>query len=643
MAKQNKTTSSKPILAPEKTIEKKPSFWKQNLWSALVLAGLAFVLYIYSAGFDYALDDKIVIQDNSFVKKGTAGIGDIMSKETFTGYFGEQKNLVEGARYRPLSLVTFAIEFQRFKTEMRNEKGQLLRDGATNKQLYVGNPGISHIINVLLYMLCGLILFRVLSMLWPVNEGEKWYFSLPFVASLLFVAHPIHVEVVANIKGRDEILVMIFAFASFYACIRYIHNQRFIHLISAGIYFFLGLLSKENTITFLAVIPVAIYFFIDEDRNKIMKMMSPLLIATVVFLFIRYRVIGYFLSNGNEITDIMNNPFYGMTTSERLATTFYTLGKYITLLFFPHPLTHDYYPYQIPKLNWSSIYSIVSLVVYMALGAYALLSLRTKSLLGFGVIFFLATLSIVSNIPVSIGTFMNDRFVFIPSIGFCVIAAWFIVKKLPTWLPTGGSLPIASAVLLGVISLGFSIKTLDRVPDWRNGDTLNESSIKVSTGSARANLFMGTTLFERWKITKDTSERRRLIYESAKYMNRALEILPDYGSAQHMKTGVAAELFMYDNNVEKLLSDFEKALKYRSKLTIVNAAKGNTFADTYIEYLLPKPAYKTGIITFLKRVYPQFIDSKDKTNALRYINYGLQLEPTDATFLAAKTTADALK
>jgi hypothetical protein len=644
MAKQ---LQRKAYQQAENTIEKidsKPSSRAGNMIPILVLMLLSMLLYISTITFDYALDDKIVIQDNQFVKKGTAGIGDIMSKETFTGYFGEQKDLVEGARYRPLSLVTFAMEHQLFKTNMRNEKGQTLSDSVTKKLLYVGNPHISHFINVLLYAFCAFLLFRVLSMMFPVGADEKWYFTLPFVTTLLFVVHPIHIEVVANIKGRDEIMVFLFSFATLLACLRYAKSNSIFQLVLAAVYLFLGLLSKENAITFLAVIPVALYFFTEMSLPKIGRTMLPLLLVTCLFLLLRYSVIGYFMSSGKEITDIMNNPFFGMNFSERTATVFFTLGKYIMLLFFPHPLTHDYYPYQIPKMQWNNLWCILSLITYIGLAIFSVWSLFRKSIPGFTAIFYLATLSIVSYLPFSIGTFMNDRFVFISSFAFCLFLAWLLVKKLPEWIQSGSiaNIPIMSAVILGILSLGFVFKTLERTPVWKNGDTLNEASIKISTGSARANMFMGTTIFEKRKLEKDTAKRREMIYEAERYVKRALEIYPDYGSALHMQSGIAGEVYDTDHDLDKLLLTFKQALAQRDKLQLVDAKTKNTFADSYLEYLISKPAVQPKVLSFLKEIYPTFLEKKERTNALRYINYALIIAPQDPDLLAAKATATTL-
>jgi len=85
---------------------------KQNKKIYLILFIFTFLLYGNTLTHDFALDDAIVITDNDFTKKGIRGIPDILTNDTFTGFFGVKKNLVSGGRYRPLSLVLFAIEYQ---------------------------------------------------------------------------------------------------------------------------------------------------------------------------------------------------------------------------------------------------------------------------------------------------------------------------------------------------------------------------------------------------------------------------------------------------------------------------------------------------------------------------------------------------
>jgi tetratricopeptide (TPR) repeat protein len=631
------TNSTANSTKAERTSSAAPSFWKTNRNVAILFTLLGFLLYSYSLSCEYVLDDQIVYTDNQFVKKGFGGIGDILKKETFVGYFGEQKDLVTGARYRPLSLITFAIEHQFFNQPMYDAykstpEKQVFRKDKFGKDLYLAPPAVGHFNNILLYILSTLLLFRVLSMLFPNDEEKPWYFTLPFIASLLFLLHPIHTEAIANIKGRDEILTFIGSFAALYYILRWQKQIGSANLLKAGAMFFLGLLSKENAMTFLAIIPLTLHFFTDATRKQIQTSFFVIFATFMVYFLIRFNVVGYVLSNGNVITDVMNNPFYGMTGGERMATVIYTLGLYIKLLFVPIDLTHDYYPYQIPIMNWGRWETLLSLATYVAMGLFALWGLRSKNYIAYCVAFYLATLSIVSNVPFSVGTFMNERFVYLSSVGFCMLLAYWATQTLPKWIPQNiQGVNLVGGVLVAVLALGYTVKTLTRVPVWKNALSLNSAAIVVSPNSARANLFMGTALFNDAKI-KPEPERKELMYRGQAYVQKAVKIVPNYNSAIHMLSGLDAEVYAYDKNLDTLLAKFQTYMPFREKLTVENPATGEVFMDLYLKFLTSQQnAPKLAI--FYRNIIPIFSEQKkDYKNAIRYLQSALQIAPQDPWF-----------
>ncbi|MCS6906237.1 MAG: glycosyltransferase family 39 protein, partial [Bacteroidia bacterium] len=177
-----------------------------------------------------------------YTQKGFAGIPDILTKDSFHGRHGDRSYY--SRYYRPLSLVTFAIEHG----------------------LWGDIPAISHIINMLLYEVTCIILWLILK-----NYFFPYSSDLPLFITLLFAVHPIHTEVVANIKGRDEILSLLFAMAALFCSFIYIQKRNFFNLVLVIITFFLALLSKENAVTFVGIIPVALYFFSNLRLRKILK------------------------------------------------------------------------------------------------------------------------------------------------------------------------------------------------------------------------------------------------------------------------------------------------------------------------------------------------------------------------------------
>ncbi len=597
--KPAKTTIKKAVLETVPFYES--GFWKKNWWKALIIFLLPFALYYQSTTFGFVLDDQIVVSENKFTKKGFDGIGDLLTTESMTGYFGEQKDLVEGNRYRPLSLITYAIEY--------GIVGDL-------------KPGLSHFINILLYGLTGLLLFRVLTMMLRKRVAVTWWLAIPFLTSLLYIAHPIHSEAVANIKGRDEILALLLSLATLYGVLRYMDKKSIAWLISSCFLFFLALLSKENSITFLAVIPLTVYFFSEYKWKPNFLALGALVVTTIVYLALRFSAAGV-PEFGKEINDLMNNPFLGMKGGEKMATIMFTLYKYIQLYLFPHPLSHDYYPYAIPVLGWGDFRSLGSLFLYVGLGIWALLGLKKKRLSSYAILFYLITLTIVSNIVVNLGTFMNERFIYMASVGLALLLSYIISEKIGKWKGNTGVI-IASA-LVGIMLVGYCMKTISRVPDWESALSLNTSAVKYGTESARANSFMATALYNEGKesITADKWDKLEEGYE---YANKALKIHPFYLNGNLMKAGIAAELFKKDRDEKLLLSRFAEVMRKRPDVSYINE---------YMEYLESRTSDMDYLLNWYADV--SINDVLNKANrpkwALHYLNRAYKIDKTNKKVL----------
>lgn len=200
MARKNKQVTERfkqepvviPVAAP--IIQTQPfGIGNYRLWAMLVFI-LAAGIYFNSGFNGYALDDGIVITENPYTKQGFAGISDIFSHETFSN-IADQNAELSGGRYRPLSIAMLAIEYQFF--------------GA--------NPGVNHFINVLMYALMCVLLFYLLK-----QYVFKTDLTAALIAALLFVVHPLHTDVVSNIKGRDEILCLLLLLVCIIYYLRYV-------------------------------------------------------------------------------------------------------------------------------------------------------------------------------------------------------------------------------------------------------------------------------------------------------------------------------------------------------------------------------------------------------------------------------------
>jgi hypothetical protein len=583
-----------------------PGFWSNHWLPALTLLALAFALYFIGLHYGYVLDDEMTYWKNEYVLKGFSGIRQIFSSDSFMGYFKEQKFLLEGGRYRPLSLATFAMEVGFFGPD---------------------KPFIGHFFNVLLYGLTGILMYRVLLGLFPIGEGGKWYFSVAFIASALFILHPLHVECVANIKGRDEILALLGGLGTLWATLKYFDTKGWWWLLLSGIFLLLAMFAKENALTFVAVIPLTVWFFTRVSFGRILLATLPLLAAAALFIWARFNALGYMLDPGKLTdNDIMNNPFYGMTGGEEKATIFLTLAWYLKLLFVPHPLTIDYYPYHVPKVSWSDWRAILGITTHVAMGLWAVWNIRKRSVPAYAILFYLLTLSIVSNLFVKVGTFMNERFLYMPSVAFCLLAGWFFAIKLPQWIKekSNSAYPLGMMVFATIAGL-YVFRVVTRIPDWQTGFTLNRAAVQVSEGSARSHCFYTTGLYEeKYTKEKDPEIREKLVTEMEYHIKRSLEINPKYGAALIMKFNVAAARFDLDHQLDKFFHVAEDVVE---KIPYNGTFRANLAA--YMKYLDGSNADK--YMSFCYRVGYEFYWKKknDPSTALDFLNYALNRQYED--------------
>ncbi len=541
------------VQQPEPEVEilqENPPASKKNWLPYIITFLLGFALYANTISFDYALDDKLYITANEFTKKGFDGFKDIWTNDLMTGFFGSKKNLVEGGRYRPLAQSTHAIEWE----------------------LFGKNPFISHFINVVLYGLTGVLLLSVLQRIFSWND-KKWWWSLPFVATALFLAHPTHTEVGANIKSRDEIMSLLFALMAFRSVLIYIEKNISYEVLLAGIWFFLSLTSKESSITFLGLIPLTLIFFPKGKPKDSVISLAGILAFTAIYFVIRASVFSDQGDTLNVAKELMNKPYLLATESERLASIFFTMGMYIKLLVFPHPLTHDYYPFHPFKtfaelqaggsqyLNWDNTGAIISLVLYVALFAFGLTTLVQKmtgkkgNIYGYGILLYLGTFILFSNLFFDIGAFMNERFLYIPSLGFTIILAYVLVNV----IGRKNREPLAIGLFV-LVMIGYSAKTISRNYAWENDRALSMADVGTSDGSAKVKMTYGSELLEQAKENGVSEiERTRLLNAAEESCLNSLQIYPQYFPPLDILGNIYFEKKNYDLSVKY----FNQALRYK--------------------------------------------------------------------------------
>ncbi len=474
-----------------------------------ILFGFALALYANTLFHGFVLDDEVAISKNDYVQKGLGGIKDIFTHDSFAGYsrIGEGESLLVGGRYRPFSIALFALMHS----------------------LFGNNPIPFHLLNIIMFAFASIMLYYFLKLAFtPVSQGNM----MAFLITAIYIAHPVHVEVVANIKSLDEILVLLFGIAALYGMLRAYDTGSFIWMGVAIIGIFLACFSKENALTFALLAPLTLWFFRKGTTSKKFSFSLLFLPGVLFFLWVRILVLGE-TSEGTLMQDPLNYPFLEWTAQgwvacsleTKAATIIYTLGEYLRLIVFPYPLTHDYYPFYIELQSFSSPrvwLSLVSMFALLGLGFWGLLKTKKP---GFGILFFFITGIITFNILFPVGVFMAERFLFIPSLG--LIAA-FVLWLYP-WL-CKKHLTIC-ALLFSFIILSFSILTIIRNQAWATNESLMLTDIKESSESARLLKSLGVLKLDQALEQNDDSKRREKLLEAKAHLEKAVLLHPTYYDA----------------------------------------------------------------------------------------------------------------
>ena len=490
-----------------------------------------FLLYANTLNHEFTQDDAIVITQNQFTKSGFNGLGPIFLNDTFLGFFGDngKMNLVAGGRYRPLSLAIFAVEYA----------------------IFGANPFVFHLVNVLCYSLLLIVVHNFLNHVFKekIKNAELWAFA----AALIFAFHPIHTEAVANVKGLDEILAMLFAISSMLIVFRSPGNL--INQIAAAFIYFLALLSKESAATMVGVAGLIVWFLDGQSLRQGSRVIAPMIVALIGFVALRAGILGQ--AGYGQINELLNNPFLKnqngaivpFTFSEKLGTIAIVLLKYLQLLVFPHPLTNDYYPHFFERTTLMNPAAILSTLMYAGLILFAIVQRKVRPLIAFGILYFIITLSIYSNVIFPIGTFMSERFLFSPSLGFAIVIS-MLVKNIY------GKNRTLSYGILGIVLMSYSIKTIARNTVWKDNFTLFTTDVVVSDKSAKAQIAAGGSLMDKGKTLPEGQQRTKMLEEAAAHLNRGLEIYPEYKLAHELKSLV----LIHQQNYGEAVKHLEKSL-----------------------------------------------------------------------------------
>ncbi|TAE27289.1 MAG: tetratricopeptide repeat protein [Candidatus Kapaibacterium sp.] len=593
--------------APKNPVNTKNPFAANTRLQAIVIAAFAFLLYAHTISFDYAADDGMVILGHSIVKKGFAGIPELLTSDSFRG-LDEAEGRTETRRtYRPLSFISFAIEYQFFQK----------------------NPAVSHTLNVLCYALLGAIVLFLLRrlLLTHIDSSRKHNFTwniLPFVVSCLFVAHPIHTEVVANIKSRDEIFALLFLLLSLLSALKYYDTNDLKQLCFSSLSFMLALLSKESAVTFLPVFPLALWWYGHRwnehstqktlDWKRLALVCAPLVILALGYLAIWFGIIGRV--EDKLYYDTLNNPFANATFAGRTATATGIMGLYFLKSLFPVTLSTGYTYNEIPLVDWSNFTALGAAVIILLLlvgGAY-LLVVR-KNIVGLCALAWCSTLAIASNYFVYAGGLLGERFLFTPSL-FAMLAlgvgAALAQERLPkerrVW------------VMLALVAFGgiYSVKTFARATDWKSTETLLRADVENTPNSIHLRRMYGGLLLQKsGTATQGVPSQDRASQFDARKNIRAAE--------EQFRAGLRINPTIAPSLVNGIGNIFAAERRYDSAIAYFRAALRLNPNNTVYQKNL------ANALSVQSRIFFSQNSPEASNNALLLMYESAQILPTDST------------
>jgi hypothetical protein len=394
---------------------------------------VALASYVTALGNGFAYDDNLVVALNPVVTEGDWG-------GAFLGPYWPVAREGSGL-YRPLTTASFVAEWP----------------------LWKGSPLGFHAVNVVLHAAVSLLLLALLLR----------FAALPgaLAGALLFAIHPVHVEAVANVVGRGELLA---ALSVLGACVLYLDADtqaplgRMARAVGVSLLYLTGLGSKEIAVSLPALLVLLeVYRSQDESLPRRLRRALPVFVCMAAvlatYLVVRWSVLG-------TITGEVPAPaLRGLTPGERMLTALSVWPQYLRLMVFPVSLSADYGPGVIMDARSLDAEVLIGAAVMMAWVGGAVLLFRRAPAASLGLAWFVVAVLPVSNLIIPSGVILAERTLYLPSVAASLVLAAVVSSVYVITDRRRRRLAGALAVTAGVALIG---RTVSRIPAWLDSFTV---------------------------------------------------------------------------------------------------------------------------------------------------------------------------
>ncbi len=420
-------------------------------------------------------------------------------------------------------------------------------------QLFGLNPGAHHWTSVVFHMANVLLLFMVLQLM----TGNIWRSG--FVAAL-FAIHPLHVQSVAWIAERKDLLSTFFGLLAIWGYIRYVQFPTIGRFLPVLLFFILSLMAKPMMVTLPFVLLLLDYWPLERFqfgfkpevsppsqrsalKAALMLEKIPLLVVSAVSCIITV----YAQQAGGAVGSSVAYPFH-----VRMANALISYVSYIGQMIWPSNLA-VFYPYPGVLPGWRII---VAGILLAGITCLAIRLVKSKPWLIVGWLWFLGTLVPVIGL-VQIGAqAMADRYTYVPLIGLFIILAWGV----PDLLKRFRYQKFGLAVITALVTVTLTIVSWGQVKTWQSSVTLFERALAVTKNNYVAHNNLGHYRLNEGRLT-----------DAINHFTKAAEINPKFELA-HLNLGVALSR---QGKIDEAIRSYTRALQVKPDYVVAYNNLGN--------------------------------------------------------------------
>jgi tetratricopeptide (TPR) repeat protein len=431
-------------------------------------------------------------------------------------------------------------------------------------QLYGVNAGGHHVTSLILHIVSTLLLLGVL--LWMTGALGR----SAFVAGL-FALHPLHVESVAWVAERKDVLSTLFWMLTLGAYVWYAKQPRLSRYLVVLVFFVAGLMSKPMLVTLPFVLLLLDYWPLERKSISFAQLARekvPLLVVAIASSIVTFMV----QRKGGAVGGLEAYP-----AVLRLGNALVSYVTYIGKMLWPARLA-AFYPYP-ETLSGGKVLGAV--VILIGISFFAIRSARKHPYLLVGWLWYLGTLVPVIGLIQVGNQAMADRYTYVPLLGLFIIVAWGAHDLLARWSAERIVLPIAGTIALA----GCAIVARAQVQHWRDSSALWTNALRVTDDNYVAHNNLGLALVGQGKVD-----------EAIIQYNEALRIRPNYATA---RTNLGAALSKQGKTADAI-ANYTEVLKRKPEMAETHTDLGAALASQgkideaiaeYKEALRLRPGY----------------------------------------------------